>query len=120
LSILNGTGDTTLGWTEDQDATVAEWVRAYMEAGYTFFFVNPSGQEIRLKSFDEAKAAGRKIVLGSKDSDEILWNTGIGLVDFPEGNPADQGEIETTGRAKTPEEVASAPATVAVPPARGG
>jgi len=114
MTILNRSGDTTITWTEDRDAKVEEWIAARMAEGYTFFFVAPPG-EMRLKTFSDAVQNGRKIVLSDRDSDELLWEAGVGFAEIIDGGD----DVETTGRAATPEE-ASQGHTVAVAPAQGG
>lgn len=118
IRLLNETGDTTIGWTPEQDTKVRQWVADRMAEGYSFFFVNPHGVEVRVKTFDDAVVNGRRVVLANKDSDELLWNAGIFLVETG-GEAQASGEVETQGRAKTPEQVVEGD-TVAVRPAAGG
>lgn len=49
-TILNETGDTTIAWTSERDAEVAEVIAKKMKAGVTFFIVDDTGAETKLKA----------------------------------------------------------------------
>lgn len=49
-TILNERGDTTLAWSQDRDAEMAEIIAKKMKAGVTFFIIEDEGARRQLEA----------------------------------------------------------------------
>ena len=118
LTMLNETGDFTLVWTEDEDSKWEAIIQRKMDAGVTFYIIEPRAwgllppKKTELREFDEAR---KHRALSINDADiEKLFSSGHGDVVATPAIPA-----KTVRRGKTAKEVAQAE-SVGVKPRRGG
>ncbi len=118
MTILDGSGDSTIAWTEDQDEQMRNFIQKKMDDGWSFFIVKPHlggmlpPKKVKIKKISELKEDDRAVSLRDEDFAQLI-QAGLGIGSKP------AGEIETTGRAKTAAEAART-STVAVKPKRGG
>jgi len=134
LTMLNESGDTTIAWTEDRDDEMEKLIQQKMDAGCTFFLIEPRfGGRQKLKS---AKNAGKHRMLAipgddiarflglgdspgmrqtapSKDATEIDDNATAAIVKSP------SAPTKVIRRGKSAKEVAQSE-SVGVAPRRGG
>ena len=117
LSFLTGDGDTTYGWTADDDAWIIPMIQKKMDEGYVFWIVkrNPL-REARLRTADEAKET-RSVVIKDADARQLFEQGRIGIVAQPVGER--QEEMVRERRARNAQEAATND-TVAHRQARGG
>jgi hypothetical protein len=114
ITFLNGTGDITIAWEEENNEKMLAVIEKKMAEGVTFFIVEEfKGREwtSKIKGIDEI--TGTEVRIQDKDM-EVMFQTGLVKVGK---NVA--GEIDTVKKAETPAEVAKSN-TVAVKPIRGG
>jgi hypothetical protein len=112
-TMLNAAGDTTLVWTEDRDEAMEALIQKKMDAGVSFFLIEPRfGTRRPLK---RATDALQHRMLAVPDADFAAF-VGEGTV---EAVPTPAKVVKIKGRAKTAQEAAKAE-TVAVAPLRGG
>lgn len=119
LTILNETGDTTITWTEDNDARMEETIKKKMTEGYQFFIVEPRMGGLvapdtskKLKRFAEAKKH-RALSMKDEDFERMVSEGAAAFVKTP-AEP-----VRNTRKSKDAKEVARSEA-VAVKPMRGG
>lgn len=118
VTILDRSGDSTLAWSDDNDARVREVIAKKMKEGWSFFLLKPRvGGLVRpkrtdLKKIKDLPEEARAISMSDPDFMKLIEEgfAGIGK---------SQGKLETSGRAKSAEEAASRD-SVAVQPRRGG
>ena len=112
ITWLNETGDITLSWTKDRDEVMKEIIKRKMEEGYSFFIVNTSlrgTNYTKITSVDQIKK--HKITMTDKEAEQLVGGASFSSLA--------QTNIETTGKATTPEQVVKNK-TVATRPVRGG
>ena len=116
--MLNETGDKTLIWGEEDDGEMEEIIQRKMDAGITFYIIEPRAwgllppKKTELKDFDEAR---KHRALSIRDADFAKFiSDGRGDV-----VPTPATEAKTVKRGKTAKEVASSE-SVGVKQRRGG
>lgn len=45
MTLINGTGDTTIAWTEDADEKMKAAIQEKLDQGYTFFITKPNNPD---------------------------------------------------------------------------
>lgn len=113
LSMPNRLGDTTIAWTDDQDAEMEAIIQKKMDAGCSFFIIEPRmGTRKKLKHAADASKY-RHLAIPDEDLAAFVGAGKGEAVRTPE-KPA-----KTVRKAKTAKEAAGAE-TVAIQPRRGG
>jgi hypothetical protein len=118
MSLMDGSGDTTIAWDDDQDDMLREFIAKKMAEGWSFFIVKPrlggliAPKRTKLKSIDDLKETDRAVSVGDADFRKLLAS-GVDLARRP------PGALETIKRAESAAEAASA-STIAVRPRAGG
>lgn len=115
MDMMDEAGHTSFGWDASDDHWVLPMIRQKMADGYTFWIVrrNPL-REVRLDRAEEARDAGRHVIIRDDVARELFEQGRIGLVSAEDGDQA-----ETVRRARTAEEVVEND-TLAHRPLRGG
>lgn len=131
LTMLNQSGDTTLVWTEDRDDEMERIIQAKMDAGCTFFVIEPRfGTRTKLKS---AGDASKTRMLAIPDEEFAKFVSASGPSRRAQEPDAEGADVEPTAaimptpakparvtrKAKTAREAATSE-TVGVQPRRGG
>ena len=104
LTLLNERGDTTLAWDESADDQMRETIKKKMEEGMQFFLLKPriggifGHAKVKIKKVGEAMDA-RAVILADADFAALIAGGTVGTTETP------KGEIETTGIAKTADDV---------------
>lgn len=125
MTLLNETGDITITWTDEEDSEVRAMVAKKMEQGYSFWVVErPSwwkeilgakAQQVRVTDISQLKRGERSVVLADKDVEALFEQGKVGVVkSMPK-----HGEVETTRRARTVQDVMTNN-TLAIRPIAGG
>lgn len=123
MSILNGSGDTVIGWTQDNDEWVIPMIQKKMDEGYTFWIVRRQPgllrrtDEIVLRNPASNALPGREVIMKDDVARILLEQGRIGIVAQPAAGERPEQVIER--RAETAREAAGAD-TVAHRPLRGG
>lgn len=118
LTMLNESGDTTLVWSEEQDAAMAEIIAKKMAEGCTFYIIEPrlgglaAPKRTPLKDFESA-LAHRAISIPDADLMKFVGIGGAVAVKTPD-KPA-----RAARRSKDAKEVAKSE-SIGVKPRRGG
>ena len=121
-TILNGRGDLTIAWDNEDDAQILAMIEAKMKEGYSFFLIEPrlggmaTPNRIQLTNLQDALRQ-RMVSMKLADRDKTV----AGLIETQVVTPVPTPEkpAKTTRKAKTAKEVASGE-SVAVKPRRGG
>jgi hypothetical protein len=119
LTLLNGSGDTTIAWDDSEDESMRELIEEKMKEGWSFFIITP-----RLGGLLPPK---KKPLLSMRQLDQDERSIGLDgakLVNLLKSGKVrsverDKEKIETVARAATADDVIGAKA-VAVKPKRGG
>jgi len=118
VTILNSTGDKTLVWGEEDDAEMEVIIQRKMDAGITFYIIEPRAWGLlppKKTELSEVSEARKHRALAIKDSDFAKFvSDGRGDV-----VPTPVTEAKTVRRGKTAKEVASSE-SVGVQQKRGG
>lgn len=115
MTLLNRTGDITIGWApEDNDKMIA-MVEEKMKAGFTFFVVKGE-DHVRLRKIGDLNGA-REVILDDKGAESLFKAGKVGIVERAKGVARDV--MDTIRPAKTALEVATNH-TVAVRRMAGG
>ena len=119
MTLMNQTGDITIGWGEDNDTAMRAMVEQKLAEGYTFFLVQGE-QQVKLRTITDLGEA-RQVVMADRDAETLFAAGKVGLVERVGGmiNAAADRVIDTIRRAKTVEEIVRGD-TVAMRPMRGG
>jgi hypothetical protein len=115
MTLLNRTGDVTIGWTDDNHDAMVEMIREKMAQGFTFFVVRGE-DHVRLRKIEDI-GTEREVVLDDSHAEALFKAGKIGLVERLRTAASDT--IDTIRRAITPEDAATTN-TVAIRPMRGG
>jgi len=112
--VMGPSGDRAISWDDADSEKMISYIQSKMDAGWMFFIVERGSIERwkPLKSAEDARATKSVVMVEPELAAAV--ETGVALVSEAKG-----ATIDTSGRAKTAEEVA-ANDTVAVRPARGG
>jgi hypothetical protein len=119
LSIMDSSGDTTIGWSEDQDDIMRAFIEKKMADGWSFFLLKPRlggylpPRRMKLTRLADLAADDRAISVTDADFRQLL-EAGIGI------GKRMPGMIETDGRAATADAVLKSPRTLAIKPKKGG
>lgn len=115
-------GDITLAWTDDQVEMMTEILGRKIQEGYSFFYIEDDGRQIRLRQIADLKGRNA-VVIGDKEAEQLIRQGKIGIVDVSamiEGDAdPDAAPVVTTGRAKTGRQAATS-RTVSTAPKTGG
>jgi len=113
MTLLNGTGDTTIAWTEEADEKMLAAIQKKLDAGYTFFITKNNDPEWmkRVKSADEIK--NREVLLLDDDLHDLFMGKEFGVIQQP------STQSETTRVSRDANEIAKSQ-SVATRPLRGG
>lgn len=118
--LIRGHGDLKIEWDEAHHAEAVALIQAKMDAGVSFFIVDPTSKAkikkpiIPMSGTDQA--AARQVFVRDADIKQFV-ESGFGSIASFAGTP--ELTIKTTGRAKTAAQAASSD-TVAVQPSVGG
>lgn len=113
FTMLNEDGDTTLAWTEDMDDAMEQIIQKKMDAGVTFFIIDP--RLCTRQPLKRASDAARHRMLAVRDEDLAKF-VGEGTVDVIK-TPDQPATVKR--KAQTAREVVENE-TVGVTPRRGG
>lgn len=117
LSFLNGMGDTTIGWTPNNDEWIIPLIRQKMLDGYDFWIIRRDPvREVKIRNATEATLT-HEVIMKDDVARELIEQGRIGIVAAPA--PGRRPEVVMERRAGTPEEAVAAD-TVAHRPLRGG
>ena len=117
-TILNQEGDQTIVWTEDRDDEMEAIIQKKMDAGMTFFVIEPRffgllpSKKTELKDAAEAKKH-RALSIRDEDFAAFCGLDGADVVKTPDA------KVKSVRKAKTAKEVASNQ-SVGVQPRQGG
>jgi hypothetical protein len=122
ITLLNGTGDVTISWSEDRDEQMEAWIQKKMDEGYTFFTLPDSffGRLSKMWQKEPLKTVadvgeGRTVYLDDESAEKLFSDGVVGVSQTPGA-----GNIDTTGVAHTPREVVRSRSSCAVRPIAGG
>lgn len=106
LTIMNDTGDTTITWTEDNDARMEELIKKKMAEGYRFFIVEPRMGGIvppdtskKLKTFSAAKK-NRALSMKDDEFEKMVLEGNASFVKTP------AAKVKTTRKSTDAKEIA--------------
>jgi len=117
MTFLDGSGDTTISWSDDVDADMRAAIRRLMDRGYSFFVVDSlhGGKvEVSRKVTALDQLTRRSVVVQDEALSEMFEG---GRIRVEAARPS--GEVGTVRAARTVDEVSSND-TVAVRPMQGG
>lgn len=118
LTMLNESGDTSIVWDEDQDDEMERIIQRKMDAGVTFYIIEPRAWGLlppKKTPLIDVKDAFEKRALSIKDADLAAF-VGEGKGDVVS---APNAPIKTVRRGKTAKEVAGAE-SVGIKQRKGG
>lgn len=120
LTMLNQSGDTTIVWTEDRDDEMERIIQAKMDAGCTFFMIEPRfGTRTKLKAAGDASKT-RMLAIPDEEFAKFVSASAEGAAEMTATvMPTPAKPARVTRKAKTAKEVAQGE-SVGVQPRRGG
>lgn len=78
LSPDHEVGDVTIGWTQEQDAAMADLIQRKMDQGVRFFIVQPFGDErSQIQRIQDIR--GREVVIGDEDIQRMFSEGRVGF-----------------------------------------
>ena len=120
LSLLDGTGDTTVTWDEDTDEKMLGIIEERMKQGFVFYILKPvkflkinSFRKTKAKSIDEVKEAG-SVIIKDDDLAKLFVSGDIGVAKTPTDD-----QMQNMRRAANANDVVENQ-SVGVRPAKGG
>lgn len=90
LTLLNGSGDSSIAWSEENDAVMEKIIAKKMAEGVSFFIVRPKilglipAGKRKAKSVDDAMK-GRAVSVRDRDFASVISDGTAHLVKRPEG-----------------------------------
>jgi hypothetical protein len=121
-TIMNGRGDLTIAWDQEDDEAILNMIESKMKEGFTFFIIEPRlggmASPSKTEIADPKNTLPNRIVsMKLADGDRAV----AGLIEAGAVKPVPQPEKPVRGarKAKTAREVAKGE-SIAVKPARGG
>lgn len=117
MTLLNGTGDITLTWENNEDAEIKAMIQAKIDSGYCFFIFEPrvsflkvlgkkrktirdvaeiKGREVVMKTNDNTNAGTilkDTFKIGDSGSDKLFKLGKVGIATVPE---SDYGSVRKT------------------------
>lgn len=117
LTMLDGSGDTTIVWDEATDDKMLAVIQARMDQGYQFYILKPRAipilppRKVLAKTIKEVKDAGSVVILDD-DIHTLFVNGDVQTIKA-------EGELEVVAKEKSAKKVSKSQ-SVAVKPARGG
>lgn len=127
MTLLNGTGDTTIAWTKESDAEIRTYIDEKLAQGYSFFALeNPSllgrmfGRKPSLFALQDVNQLKDREIRLDDNQAEALFRQG--KVSVVRGSREDIGSSEpvaTAGRLRTVDAIVST-RSIAVRPMAGG
>ncbi len=109
---LNEKGDITIEWSEDRDEVMKKIIQERMNEGFTFFIVEGRKKDKTFKRVSDVKQIKDfKITMTDKEAEQMIGGLFVGN--------DDNDNIESVGKANTPDEVVKND-SVAVRPVVGG
>lgn len=119
LTVLNMSGDSTLAWSPELDATMRELIERKMKEGFTFFILKKRrilpDRKQRVTDVEQAMKS-RSLVMADEDFAAIVAHGGARLVKTPSSDPLRPGD---TSMSRDPAAIAASQ-SVAVRQMRGG
>lgn len=105
MTLLNASGDVTIGWDDANDDAILDFIQAKMDKGYSFFIIDKGKQRPVVNNLKDARLLlqQRKVIINDDQAAKLLED-GVAKLVNSSGSTFDATK---GGRAKTAKEVAS-------------
>lgn len=114
IKLLNGTGDTTITWTDEADEKMKEAIQKKLDQGYVFFITKPKEPEWMRRVTKASEIKDKSVLMLDDDMAKVFSGANMGaMYDRSDEN------IDTVGRSTNAAEIARS-CSIGIPQVRGG